>query len=249
MDRFQYVYILRNRTTPMTNSHDSHVILPPEALKHYDQIDEANRLTGTRGQLELVRTQELLSRFLPEPPARILDVGGGAGIHSFWLADREYDVHLVDAVPHHIELAEKTAQERARKPLSMQVGDARQLQFEDETFDAVLLFGPLYHLTSRDDRLKCLQEAHRVLRPSGIAMGVGIPRFASTINCLCEGAIGDSNFRSIIDGDLRNGQHRNPTDDPTYFTTTFFHHPDELTEEFQMCKFQLNHLLAVEGPR
>ena len=232
----------------MNSSDDQQSILLPEAYQHYDHIDEANRLTGIQGQLELIRTRELLSRYLAEPPACIVDVGGGAGIHSFWLAEQGYDVHLIDAVSHHIETAKTTAKQRPNTPISMQVGDARKLNLDDGMADAVLLFGPLYHLTSRNERVQCISEARRILRPKGIVMGVGIPRFASLINCLSRDAIDDPYFRSIVDGDLRNGQHRNPTNDPAFFTNTFFHHPDELVEEFAAGGFEVQHLLAVEGP-
>lgn len=232
----------------MNNSDRQKSILLPEAYLHYDQIDEASRLTGIGGQLELLRTRELMRRFLPNPPATIIDVGGGAGIHAFWLAEQGFNVTLIDAVSHHIETAKKNAQERPNVPLRMEVGDARSLNVDDSASDAVLLFGPLYHLTSREDRVKCIAEARRVLRPGGIVMGVGIPRFASLVNCLSLGEAGSSVFRSIVDTDLQDGQHRNPTDDPTFFTTTFFHHPDELVDEFKDGGFEVQHLLAVEGP-
>ncbi len=227
---------------------DPRSILLPEARRHYDQIVEADRLTGIGGQLELLRTQELLTRYVPEPPAVVLDVGGGAGIHAFWLADKGYEVHLIDAVPHHIQQARKAAESHCKAPVTMEFGDARNLQFDDGAADAVLLFGPLYHLISREDRLKCLQEAYRVLRPGGVVMGVGISRFISTINCLCDGAVDDANFRSIIAGDLKDGQHRNPTEAPKFFTTTFFHHPDELINEVNTAGFRFANLVAVEGP-
>lgn len=232
----------------MNESDDPQSILLPEAYEHYDQIDEANRLTGIKGQLELVRTRELLSRFLPKPPACIVDVGGGAGIHSFWLAEQGYDVHLIDAVSHHIETAKSVAKRRAKPPISMQVGDARKLNLDDGIADAVLLLGPLYHLTSRSERVQCIAEARRISRPNGVVMGVGIPRFASLVNCLSQDSIDVAYFRTIVDGDLQNGQHRNPTNDPAFFTNTFFHHPDELVEEFTAAGFEVQHLLAVEGP-
>lgn len=81
----------------MNPSGDPKQILVPEAYRHYDLVDEANRLTGIRGQWELVRTRDLLAGFLLEPPAYIVDVGGGTGVHSFWLAEQGHEVHLIDA--------------------------------------------------------------------------------------------------------------------------------------------------------
>jgi ubiquinone/menaquinone biosynthesis C-methylase UbiE len=200
-------------------------------------------------QVELIRTQELLNRFLPPAPATILDVGGGAGIHAFWLAQQRYNVHLIDAVPRHIEQAQENSKQNPKFPLArMAVGDARQLDYSDNFADSVLLFGPLYHLTKRSDRIKALGEASRVLRPNGIALLIGISRFASTVNCLIEGLITDPVFVPIVERDLKDGQHINPTDDPSYFTTTFWHRPDELRQESEEVGFKTETILAVEGP-
>ena len=95
-----------------------------------------------------MRTRELLSRFLLKPPACVVDVGGGARIHSFWLAEQGYDVHLIDAVSHHIETAKSVAKQRANPPVSMQVGGDHKLHVDDGIADAVLLLGPLYHPNS-----------------------------------------------------------------------------------------------------
>ena len=62
---------------------------------------ERDRLLGGQGALELARTQVLLERYLPAPPAVIADVGGGPGRYAIWLAERGYRVHLVDPVPLH----------------------------------------------------------------------------------------------------------------------------------------------------
>jgi ubiquinone/menaquinone biosynthesis C-methylase UbiE len=62
--------------------------LAGEIKEHYEKSDEARRLDQGGGQIEKVRTQELLARYLPPPPATVLDVGGGAGVYAFWLAER-----------------------------------------------------------------------------------------------------------------------------------------------------------------
>src|SRR5436190_432260 len=96
----------------------------------------------------LMDPQELLERYLPPAPAVILDVGGGPGVYAYWLARRGYTVHLIDAVPLHVEEARLASSQQPDQPLaSSAVGDARQLDWLDESVDAVLLLGPLYHLT------------------------------------------------------------------------------------------------------
>lgn len=223
--------------------------LDPEIAAHYAAVDEAGRLDRPGSQIERVRTRELMSRYLPPPPAVVLDIGGGAGVHAFWLAARGYAVHLVDPVPRHIQQARARAAEGdGEAPASMTLGDARHLEFADRSADAVLLFGPLYHLVDAAERRRALDEAWRVLRSGGRLMAVGISRFISTLNCLTEGLIGDEQFVPIVEQDLRDGQHRNPTGEPHFFTTAFFHHPDELAAEVEGAGFVLDALLSVEGP-
>ncbi|WP_414588410.1 hypothetical protein [Scytonema sp. PCC 10023] len=102
----------------MSNSSELHTELSDEALTHYASGQEQERLSRGTGLLELVRTQELLSRYLPCPPAVIFDVGGGAGVYSYWLAQQGYEVHLIDAVPLHIEQAQSFSQAQQDYPLA-----------------------------------------------------------------------------------------------------------------------------------
>src|SRR5215472_13056410 len=156
----------------------------PEAIAaHYASGYEAERLHQGAGQLDRERSRELLGRFLPPAPAAVLDVGGGPGGHACWLAARGYQVHLIDITPLHVELARQASARQPEAPLAgAEVGDARALAWGAETADAVVLFGPLYHLTDRADRVQALREAHRVLRPDGILLAVAISRFASALD-------------------------------------------------------------------
>ena len=179
----------------------------------------------------------------------MLDVGGGAGAYACWLASQGYEVHLIDPVPSHVDQARAASAKQSQHPLaSAAVGDARNLQHGDHTAEAVLLLGPLYHLTRRNDRLAALREAHRVLRPGGLVWAAAISRFASLLDSLSSGFFDRPEFASILDRDLAEGQHRNPTDNLTYFTDAFFHLPDELGAELSEAGFDLVELVAVEGP-
>jgi len=108
----------------------------------------------------------------------------------------------------------------------------------------------LYHLTERAERVAALAEARRVLRPGGVILAVGISRFASLLDGLRSGFLGDPVADAIVERDLRDGQHRNPDPVryPHWFTTAFFHHPTELAEEVEEAGFGLDALLGVEGP-
>ena len=174
-----------------------------QVVQHYESIREENRLAEGLGQLELVRTQEILRRFLPAPPAKVVDVGGGPGVHARWLAEDGYQVHLVDLTPRHLTIAEMELGRR----ITTEVGDARALAQPDNTFDAALLLGPLYHLTSRTDRVQVLSEAARVVRPGGIVAAAAISRFASLFDGLARGYLFDRRFKAIVERDLSDGQH------------------------------------------
>jgi ubiquinone/menaquinone biosynthesis C-methylase UbiE len=219
-----------------------------KVINYYSDYDEQARLSDNLGQVEFVRTQNIISRYLKSPPATVLDVGGATGRYSCWLAKEGYEVHLVDPVPRHIEQAKKASDAQSETPIaSCTIGDARQLEFDEEIADAVLLLGPLYHLVEAQDRNHALKEAYRVLKPGGHLFAVGISRFASTIDGLVSGYYLDPLFQEIMQRDLETGQHRNPTNNPKYFMDTFFHHPDELKAEVSSAGFEIMGLFAVEG--
>jgi SAM-dependent methyltransferase len=222
----------------------------PEAIAaHYASGYEADRLHQGPGQLDCERSRELLGRALPPAPATVLDIGGGPGGYACWLAARGYQVHLIDITPLHVELARQASARQPHAPMaSAEVGDARALGWGAQTADAVVLFGPLYHLTDRSDRLQALREAHRVLRPGGILLAAAISRFASALDGLCRGFLKDPQFAEIVRRDLTDGQHRNPTARPEYFMDTFFHHPDELRAELAEAGFTAPRIYGVEGP-
>ena len=220
----------------------------PEVIAFYERGDEAGRLESI-GRLEFARTMALLKRFLPPTPAVVLDVGGGAGAYALPLARRGYEVHLVDPIALHLEQAlAATDADPAAELASARNGDARALPQADASVEAVLLLGPLYHLTEAAERKRALEEALRVLRPGGVLAAVGISRFASTIDGILRGFLLDPAFEPLVERDVAEGQHRNPDRVPHWFTTAYFHRPEELEREVASAGFDVRALLAVEGP-
>jgi ubiquinone/menaquinone biosynthesis C-methylase UbiE len=215
---------------------------------YYSTFAEESRLSQGSSRLEFERTKALLSRHLPPPPARIVDVGGAAGVYSLWLSAQGYDVHLVDASPRLVEEARRRSASSAVPIASLTIGDARRLPQHERSADAVLLMGPLYHLTAAPDRIAALQEAFRVLRAPGVVAVAAISRYASLLDGLARKLSLDPQFVAIRDRDLVDGQHRNPTGDVRYFTTAYFHRPEDLREELVFARFESVEVLGVEGP-
>ncbi len=225
--------------------------IPAEILTHYEELgQEKGRLFRlATGVLEFARSQELIRRHLPPPVKVVLDVGGGPGAYSCWLAREGYEVHLIDPVRKHIDQARLASDNQPAHPVaSVNRGNAVSLPQRDEVSDAVLLMGPLYHLTRRDDRIRALREARRVVRTGGLVFASAINRFASLLDGLKRGLIDDPDFVQILQRDMAEGQHRNPQNTEGYFTTAYFHRHDELEVEIRDAGLTLKELVAVQGP-
>jgi SAM-dependent methyltransferase len=204
-----------------------------------DRYREDDRLVRSgHGQLEFVRTQELLRRYLPVPPATVLDVGGATGIHATWLAGDGYSVHLVDPVLEHVERA------AAVGGFTASVGDARNLVEDTDSVDVTLLLGPLYHLVEAADRAQALAETARVTRSGGLVVAAGISRYAGLLEYGCNGSLSEKNLHLFTDF-MTTGRHY---DDPEGFTNAHFHHADELRTEFENAGLRDIAVLGVEGP-
>jgi len=219
-----------------------------DIVNHYSRYKEEDRLSQGRGPLELVRTQELLMRYLPNPPATVLDVGGGLGVYSAWLASKGYRVHLVDITPRLVRSAKDAFQEQNIEAVATaEVGDARSLSHQDESYDAILLMGPMYHLVNREDRANSLDEARRVLKRNGLLFVAAIHRLASLLDGIVRDIIDDPDYLEILERDLADGQHRNPSGDLDFFTTAVFHRPEELEAEVKEAGFKVELVAAIEG--
>ncbi|MEV8431707.1 class I SAM-dependent methyltransferase [Streptomyces chartreusis] len=211
----------------------------PEIVRFYTEtIDEAQRLSKTAdGRLEMVRTQELLRRYLPPPPARVLDIGGGPGTHARWLVEDGYALHLVDPIARHIEQAEQTG-------ATVELGDARRLTAEDASYDVVLMLGPLYHLLERADRDQALAEAHRVLKPGGVLAAAGINRYSSLFEHAAYAHLHTEAMRRSIGGILAAQIH----DGKKAFTAAYFHSGEQLRDEVAAAGFDAAAVFGIEGP-
>jgi SAM-dependent methyltransferase len=197
-----------------------------DIVGYYDLGDEQDRLTGAN-RLELFRTQELLGRSLPAPPAAIVDVG------------LCYDVVLVDPVALHVEQARS-------RGVTAEVGDARALDRPDQSADAVLLMGPLYHLVAREDRVQAWREAARVVCPGGVVAAALISRFAALLDGTARDFVLRPEFRRAAERSAATGVL--VPEAGGGFTTAYFHHPDEIAAEVVDGGLELDAVYGIEGP-
>ena len=217
-----------------------------ETVKNfYQNYNEDKRMV--KNKLEYIRCKEIISRSLKEKNMTILDNGGATGAFSFWLAEKGHKVSLIDFIPKHIEIAQEREKEKGVKLDTTIVGDARELPFNDNCFDLVLLMGPLYHLTKKSDRLKSLKEAYRVLKPGGKIIAEAISRFASMVDGFKSDLIKDPEYIPIMKKDIKTGLHKDTSTCQEYFTNAYFHRPEEVRLELVEAGFIFKDLIAVES--
>ena len=133
---------------------------------YYNSYNEDARTKSRHGSVEFTTNMKYIRQYVPQG-AKILDVGAGTGVYSMALAMDGYDVHAIELVEHNIEVFRENLKACGAE-IPVEQGNALDLgRFADESFDAVLLFGPLYHLYTKEDKLTVLGEAKRVLKPDG----------------------------------------------------------------------------------
>jgi SAM-dependent methyltransferase len=140
-----------------------------ELTKHYNKFNEDKRLLRRHGQVEYITTMQYIHQCLQQWESekgsrpRMLDIGAGTGRYAVPLAEEGYDVTAIEYVKYNLGILKQKG-----SPVKAFQGDARKLKrFDDNSFDVTLLFGPMYHLYTEEDKLQALLEAKRVTVPGG----------------------------------------------------------------------------------
>lgn len=215
-----------------------------EMREYYERGGEAGRLDEPRGELEFERTKEIILRHLPPPAATVADIGGGPGRYALWLAGLGYHVLHRDMIPLHVEqLAEASG---ADPRIRSAVADARRLDLADDSADAVLLLGPLYHLGQRRDRLQALAEARRVLRAGGPVFAAAISRWAARLDGILRARVYETYPQAEAELAAIEATGRIPPLFPGSFCG-YAHRPGQLRAELATAGFQVIDLVSVEG--
>lgn len=214
--------------------------------RFYSDSSEETRLQKGLGPLEFERSKELMLRYISKKKSLILDVGGGPGLYASWLAELGHSVYLVDPVAKHIDQANKRAAS-LKHPFRTLLAEAQHLSFPDNMADALILHGPLYHLQQKEERLRALREATRILKKGAYMLGFAINRNASTIACLLNGLIHDKAFFEMCLEELVTGNHNPPPGRPGILPKAYYHDPAELQKEIEEAGLECMALYAVEG--
>ncbi|MFD7161058.1 class I SAM-dependent methyltransferase [Kribbella sp. NPDC059898] len=209
----------------------------PAIHTHYSsRWDEAARLSATvKGRLEQTRLYEFLGQWFPPAPARVADIGGGPGVHAGWLKDHGYDVVLLDPIRRHIDQAKAAG-------ITAELGDGRRLPWANESFDAVLMAGPLYHLPEPCDRRLALREALRVLRPGGVLAVVAINRAANLIGSTIANTL---LTRHGIVSDILETGHSSANE---RMANCYYHRESELRSELMSAGLRPVSIFGLTGP-
>lgn len=138
-----------------------------ELEKHYNKFCEDKRLTRRHGQVEYITSMKYIHECIGDnKDVKILDVGAGTGRYSVQLANEGYDVTAVELVKHNLGMLKaKKSSVKAYQGTALDLS-----RFKEESFDITLVFGPMYHLYTIEDKIKALSEAKRVTKKGGVIL-------------------------------------------------------------------------------
>ena len=223
-----------------------------KVLNGYNCGIEKNRLRNDLGLVEFARTKELLLEFLPKPPATIYDIGGGYGEYAWFLTSLGYEVHLFDISEKNIEMADDLAIEYSGYQLhSAEVADARNINRPDNSADAILFMGPMYHIVEYNERLLALKECKRLLKENGILYTAAITRYSCTLYALSTYGVKNrllenDEYCNMLYHELETGHHIKP-DMFSGMGRSYFHSPNDLRKELCDSGFITNDVRGVIG--
>ncbi len=214
--------------------------------EYYNKFNEEKRLNSRHGNIEFVISMKYVHKYLEfiaeggkkdKSQIQILDIGAGTGRYSVPLSEEGYAVTAVELVKHNLGVLKAKG-----SGVKAYQGNALKLKrFEDNSFDITLLFGPMYHLKTREEQLQALLEAKRVTRPGGyILVAYVMNEYAFLTYGIKEGHV----LENMAEGKLDDSFHVRPGDDDLYM---FMRTEDiaSLNEEAGLKRVQI---ISPDGP-
>ncbi len=169
-------------------------------INHYTDRNEDLRFSTRHGSVEFLTTVHYVEKYLFDG-ARILEIGAGSGRYSHYFARKGYEVDAVELVPHNIDIFKANTQPGER--VTVKQGDAVNLEgVPSDTYDIILLLGPMYHLYSEGDMRDAMSEAVRVTKPEGVVFAAYISNDAVALYTgFMRGLFEDGTHDHLIDFD------------------------------------------------
>ncbi len=202
--------------------------------KFYNEMcDEDTRLDNKHSKLEFLTTDKYIQKYL-KPGCKILEVGAGTGKYSLHYAKQGYQVTAIEYVEHNLDVLKSKITENMN--IIAEQGDAIDLtRFEDNTFDIVLVLGPLYHLYTEEEINKCIIEARRVCKKDGVMMFAYLPNDSIMISW------------ALLKGHLKSGRDNKQFDENFRMISV----PSEIMRAFYIDELEeimkLNHIEKVNN--
>ena len=207
-------------------------------IKYYNKFNEDKRLTHRHGIVEFTTSIKYIEEYLSKMNnPKILDVGAGTGKYSIYLSNKGYDVTAVELVKHNLMTLKAK-----NSPVKAILGNAINLSmFSDNSFDMVLLFGPLYHLINKDDKLKALLEAKRIVKKNGLIL---VSYYMNEYAIITHGFKDNNILDAIKNNEVDENYHITPKKTDLYSMVRI----EDINELNKLAKLKRIKILAQDGP-
>ena len=216
-----------------------------ELEEYYNKFNEEKRLNSRHGRVEFIVSMQYIHKYLGllmgtssiKENIKILDIGAGTGRYSVPLSEEGYDVSAIELVKYNLGILKK----KGSKVKAYQGNAMKLKRFEDDTFDLTLLFGPMYHLKSEEERIKALNEAKRVTKPGGYIL---VAYVMNEYAFLTYGIKEQHVLENIKEGRLDSDFHTVPLEDDLYA----FMRMEDIARVNEICGLERIQIISPDGP-
>lgn len=204
---------------------------------YYSHFNEDHRLQTRHGQVEFITNINYINKYLNEDKSKkILDIGAGTGTYSIYFDKLGYDVTAVELVSHNIDVFKSK-----NSACKIHQGNALDLSlFNDDSFDIILLFGPMYHLLKKEEKIKALNEAKRVCKNDGI---IFVSYYMNDYAIITYGFIKNNIEEAIENNQVDNSFHMINKDDDLYSMVRI----EDINEFNEITKLKRIEIIASDG--
>ena len=204
-------------------------------IRYYNKFNEDKRLTRRRGLIEYMTTMSYIHKYI-KLNDKVIEIGAGTGKYSISLANEGYDVTAVELIKHNLRQIEK----KSNKVKTI-LGNAKNLNMiSDDSYDITLLFGPMYHLITKEEKIMALTEAKRITKKNGIIM---VAYCMNDYAIITHGFVDNNIKESIKNGEVDSNYHVSPKETDLYSRLTI----DEINELNSIANLKRIKIIAVDG--